>query len=155
MTKKTSNGFPYPELTDSADGPGAFKALATAIESWISRAPWSTTVADPNLPGWSVEGSGVLVSPLAGGGNACSLTTTVRRTDGAFTIGAGAWFVVGAISPAPGAKSGTVGSGVGQTLGQSYEVQVNDSGQLRIWSKSAISVSKGTALNIAVNWLAN
>lgn len=155
MTKRTSNGFPYPELTDSADGPGAFKDLATAIESWIRSAPWSTTVVVPNLPGWYVEGSGVLVSPLAGGGKACSLTASVRRADGPFTIGAGEWFVVGAISPAPGAKHGTVGSGVGQTLGQSYEVQVNDVGQLRLWSKSAISVSKGTTLNIAVNWLAN
>lgn len=155
MTKRTSNGFPYPELTDSADGPGAFKDLATAIERWISSAPWSTTVVVPNLPGWYVEGSGVLVSPLAGGGKACSLTVSVRRADGAFTIGAGAWFVVGAVSPAPGAKSRTVGSGVGQTLGQSYEVQVNDVGQLRLWSKSAISVSKGTTLNIAVNWLAD
>lgn len=155
MTKRTSNGFPYPELTDSADGPGAFKDLATAIESWIRSAPWSTTAVIPNLPGWYVEGSGVLVSPLAGGGKACSLTASVRRADGPFTIGAGDWFVVGAISPAPGAKSGTVGSGVGQTLGQSYEVQVNDVGQLRLWSKSAISVSKGNTLNIAVNWLAN
>lgn len=125
----------------------------SSLETFQSGNDWKTLVVNPSMPGWAIEGTGVLVSTHPDG-KVCSWTATVRRSAETFTIGKGKWFTVGTVSPAPSPKSGNTGRGVGQATGTSFEVQITEFGQLQVWSANDLPMAKGSgALNIAVNWI--
>lgn len=125
----------------------------SSLESFQSGNDWKTLVVNPTMPGWDIRGTGVLVSTHPDG-KVCSWTAAVTRTAETFTIGGRKWFTVGTVSPAPSPKSGNTGRGVGQALGNSFEVQITDVGQLQVWSANDLLMTRGSGtLNIAVNWI--